>query len=614
MKKSAIRLLFTIISFFTLTNFNLTFAQTKTITGYVHNKAGQPLEVNMTLNTPKQDNTKSNPDGSYTLITEDFPTGIRDEAKQDNTKIWPNPARTKAHMQLPALEGTLEAYDLNGKLLGKINLSNTDELTFNATNFALIRYVNKNDQSTQKLLIEQGNNTISVQAQSNQEPKTKSGLTETFGYKITFTGENIQDTTIAVENFDKNQTTHNQNHTLDELITKIKNLPDSATTSNSVTINLKEYFNNDDETTYTSNDERITFNGDYATIDLSKGNVNATINAQEPGRNVQSTINITKYVNLNVKAENEQTNEALENAMIIIDNLEGKLDTTYTNNGEANIAIKPGTIHVMKITKNGYTGWVQEIKTEKDTTITKELIADEEYETRTGAKVQIIQIFNNAWRNVDKVTRKPNYNNKWTHNFKTTDDDNTTKLPQKYFDKLYENIQRIETQIENMPTLSTEQKNTLRNFITRMDTIYIETIPSDVKTTQNALYSLYTMNLPGTGGIGFSNNQDSEIINSIIRIRKSIAQYDDEYQMQRTTGQEYLSFIFGATDPSVYTTSNNSILDEKTLLTEPSPLDHKLFKHAMNTPPGTSYKEGVEIAHISNEAAKSTLVPANYNR
>jgi hypothetical protein len=336
MKKSAIRLLFTIISFFTLTNFNLTFAQTKTITGYVHNKAGQPLEVNMTLNTPKQDNTKSNPDGSYTLITEDFPTGIRDIAKQDNTKIWPNPARTKANMQLPALEGTLEAYDLNGKLLGKINLSNTDELTFNATNFALIRYVNKNEQSTQKLLIEQGNNTISVQAQSNQEPKTKSGLTETFGYKITFTGENIQDTTIAVENFDKNQTTHNQNHTLDELITKIKNLPDSATTSNSVTINLKEYFKNDDETTYTSNDERITFNGDYATIDLTKGNVNATINAQEPGRNVQSnTFNITKYQTINGTLTNIENDEPIPNATILGWDGQGNLIYTTTNeNGE----------------------------------------------------------------------------------------------------------------------------------------------------------------------------------------------------------------------------------------------------------------------------------------
>jgi hypothetical protein len=352
MKQPAISLLYPIIIVLVAEGFHSANAQTKTITGHVNNKTGQPLQVEMTLNTPKQDRTQSNPDGSYTLTTEDYPTSTRDKAQQDNTKIWPNPAQTRANMQLPALEGTLEAYDLNGKLLGKIDLNNTQEMTFNATNTALIRYTNKEIQSTQKLLLKQGNNQVTIQAQSNQEPRTKSGITETFGYNITFTGENIQDTTIAVENFDKSKTEHNQNFTLDELITKIKNIPDSATTKNTITLNLKEYFKNDDETTYNSDEERITFEDDNATINLTKGDVNANITAQEPGRSITSNnFKIKKYHTIKGTLTNIENNKPITNATILAWNGQGELIYTTTNEkGEYELPSNKG-INQIKIIK-----------------------------------------------------------------------------------------------------------------------------------------------------------------------------------------------------------------------------------------------------------------------
>ena len=600
---------------------------TKTLDGIIADQKGTPLkELKVTLNTPTAESTNTDENGYYFLSTQDFPTGITDIAKvKEALKIYPNPARDHATLNVPNIEGKVTLYNELGQELGETNITQEQDLSFTSNRLVLLRYTNNKGQTQTTKLLLQGKNNIKLHIQKeneyegNQTKKRKNAkIEDTFGYKLTLTSNNIKDTIIDIINFYKDQLSHNQNITVNSKPQIInENYQGETFTDDTLKIGLAtlRYTDDNDNPSIIQGTNIAKLRNDSILI-YDSGNIQLNFNDGENEPVTSQVMQFIKqnYKKLTVNAENEQTNQKINNARIIIDNLEGKLDTTYTNeNGQAQLNIKPGTLYVMKIEKTGYTGWVQELSSEKDTTINKQLMQDEEHTTTTGIQVQLIDIFNDGWRSQYNHVRKPDYNKQWTHLVKTTDDDDSTQLAQRYIDYLFKYISILETEIQNIPTLCTEQKAQLNKFITRMDTVYINELPSDW-TTKDALYSAYSKNMPGTGDVGFSQDAQWNIINSIVRIEKSIGQYEDDYQMQRTTGQEDCSFIFGATDPVVLATPQTSILQEGNLVTEPTPLDYKLFEHAMNTPTGTSYKAGVEIAPISTAAEQSILVPTNYDQ
>jgi hypothetical protein len=288
MKKSVIRLLFTIVIFTVPATFNLTFAQIKTLDGIITNLANQPIKgVEVMLNTPSQEKDTTDENGYYHITTNDFPVSIQDQKKNfTNLKIWPNPAQENATITTSSLEGTIAAFNTPGQLLNKTNIKEGQELYLKGKGLTIIQYTDKEGKiQTGKILLQKEQTNIQIEQANTLK---SSEIENTHNYKLTIKGtfnEQTIDTIIPIIEFYIGETNHTQDITLNNKPITLKgktiiigknpdarnySLDDQSYINNRAEGNMTFFITNNDGSFY----QEITSdtNGNFQTTIPSKGN------------------------------------------------------------------------------------------------------------------------------------------------------------------------------------------------------------------------------------------------------------------------------------------------------------------------------------------------------
>jgi len=199
-------------------------------------------------------------------------TGIDDTIIDDKIRAGPNPTyngNLNIYIQSSnQLEGVITAFDILGKKLGQVDLSQDNYLNFNSkSNLIILEYINKQERQTLKI-VNMGNqfNANIIQENIAWEQNQKDKLESSKGalsddYSVSFT-----DPTINIENYSKNITVSpgnkvNINEVLDWTAKEIKY---SSKTNTNTTIKVIRVSDG------TAIDERTVANGIFPVKSLSQ--------------------------------------------------------------------------------------------------------------------------------------------------------------------------------------------------------------------------------------------------------------------------------------------------------------------------------------------------------
>ncbi|MCF8275039.1 MAG: hypothetical protein K9I95_14535 [Flavobacteriaceae bacterium] len=190
-------------------------AQQRTIDGYITDQFGIPLEnLNVKLNTVAGEETVTDENGYYTLITANFPTGINEITSDHGFSVYPNPTGEETIIELKEDNGFIEVISASGQLLNRINLLQEKRLDIKNVPLVLITYRPEEGLPiSKKLILSQNKTTLKVRY-NNQ---LKSAEIDTFNYKLQVSGNAYGgelDTTLNISGFNKETNSHSQSFAL----------------------------------------------------------------------------------------------------------------------------------------------------------------------------------------------------------------------------------------------------------------------------------------------------------------------------------------------------------------------------------------------------------------